>query len=65
VADTQAEDEAIVIEAGQRAQAATGGVRIARIDIRDRTADDEPLRVRQHEACDGEGFISTLPDTKT
>ena len=58
VADAEAKDEAIVIEAGQGAQAAPGGERVASVDIRDGAADDEPGRVRQHEAGDGEGFIS-------
>ena len=58
VADAEAEDEAIIIEAGQGAQAASGGERVASVDIRDGAADDEPGRVRQHEAGDGEGFIS-------
>ena len=58
VTDAEAEDETIVIEAGQRAQPASRGERVACIDIRNGAADDEPLRIRQHEARDGEGFIS-------
>src|SRR5271166_2922388 len=55
---TTYENEAIVIEAGQGSQAAPGGESVARVDVGDGAADDQPCRVRQHEAGDGEGFIS-------
>src|SRR6516165_3199279 len=58
VTDAEAEDETIIIEAGQGAQAAPGGESVAGVDTRDGTADDHAVRVRQHEAGDGEGFIS-------
>jgi hypothetical protein len=58
VADAEAEDEAIIIEAGQGEQAAPGSERVAGIDVGDGAADDQPGRVRQHEPGDREGFIS-------
>src|SRR5579863_9132852 len=58
VADAEAKDEAIVIEAGQGAQAPSGGEGVAGVDIRNRAPDDDSGRVGQHEAGDGEGFVS-------
>ena len=50
--------EAIVIEAGQGSQAAPGGEGVARMDVGDGAADDEPWRIRHCEAGDGEGLLS-------